>query len=164
MRTYEEHIFEKNNRERIKYIKNHTIYVMYNKTRENAEEYIKSLFGDKNLKDTENYKKLLEFYDKKKRGLQTNKKITKEEKKKYKKIYYADFESTTEGKHKAYMCCVVSENSEKTFLGEDCGNKLLNYAIFNLNTFSISTFSFSIRPFTWAISIILRLPSFATAT
>ena len=127
VRTYEEHIFEKNNRERIKYIKNHTIYVMYNKTRENAEEYIKSLFGDKNLKDTENYKKLLEFYDKKKRGLQTNKKITKEEKKKYKKIYYADFESTTEGKHKAYMCCVVSENSEKTFLGEDCGNKLLNY-------------------------------------
>jgi len=47
-------------------------------------------------------------------------------------IFYADFETTTDGdKHIPYMCCVVGENEgksiEKTFIGEYCGKKLLDY-------------------------------------
>lgn len=45
----------------------------------------------------------------------------------FENIYYADFESTTEGDfHRPYMACVVS-NEERTFYGEDCGIYLLEY-------------------------------------
>jgi hypothetical protein len=45
------------------------------------------------------------------------------------KVYYADFESTTDGdKHEAYMCCVVSKQTEmKTFHGEYSGHQLLEH-------------------------------------
>lgn len=42
-------------------------------------------------------------------------------------IYYADFETTTEGKHAAYLCCVISMFGTKTFYGINCGQKLLEY-------------------------------------
>jgi hypothetical protein len=45
-----------------------------------------------------------------------------------KKIYYADFETCTEGsQHIAYMCCVVSGQTNKTFNGPNCGAELLEY-------------------------------------
>jgi len=54
-------------------------------------------------------------------------------------IYYADFETTTDGEiHMPYMCCVVTDEKnkgykstgtkeEKTFIGEYCGKQLLDY-------------------------------------
>ena len=41
---------------------------------------------------------------------------------------FADFETTTEGdKHIAYLCNIAG--CDKTFYGEDCGRKMLDYLV-----------------------------------
>lgn len=60
---------------------------------------------------------------------------TKEKLKTYNNIYYADFETLTQDKHIAYMCCVSDGKTKRTFLGEDAGAQLLNYLPTNSLTY-----------------------------
>jgi hypothetical protein len=53
------------------------------------------------------------------------------------RVYYNiffDFETIVEEKHIPYMVCIDYPDGTKTFTGEDCGKKMLNYIYFNITS------------------------------